>query len=496
MCTKMYAGFSRDIWRVILNFLDEKYWINLKCLNKKFKNLFNSNIFIKNLPITKIFARNHVESLHFYLKNGFVRNIGSGLQLACRRNHIEVVKLLFLSRFKFDIDNLNNSMYAACISGNREIIDIIIQRGENEKLNTILPNKGRAWDSGLRGACCKGSVEIVKLMIDMGATRFESGLYIASEYNNMQIIELILDKIKEHNNTLSYFNAILMGACQGGHPDLIEYAISKGADKMNHGLSEACHNGNINIIELLIKNGANNWNYGLDSACMSGNREAIDLMIEKGATHFNNGLINACCFGHLEIAEYMIDKGANAWNSALEDICEFDGIVKITYRMNDDNYLIKITCGGKIYEIIKLLIKKGATNFNVALIYASKHNHLDIVKDLIEKGATSLDDALEVACSIKLIKLLIEKGARDVNRCLIKACRRGRQSVIEYLIKKGANDFNNGLIEACISKSLQIVQLMVGKGANNLTEALRIYKGNRREIPNFLILKGATLQDN
>ncbi len=52
------------------------------------------------------------------------------------------------------------------------------------------------------------------------------------------------------------------------------------------------------------------WNDGLYYACEGGHMDIVELMIERGATNWNDGLHNACCGGHIDIAKLMIEKGA------------------------------------------------------------------------------------------------------------------------------------------------------------------------------------------
>ena len=56
-------------------------------------------------------------------------------------------------------------------------------------------------------------------------------------------------------------------ACEGGHMDIVQLMIQKGADDWNGGLWKACYGGHMDIIQLMIQKGAYNWNGGLWKAC-------------------------------------------------------------------------------------------------------------------------------------------------------------------------------------------------------------------------------------
>ena len=72
-------------------------------------------------------------------------------------------------------------------------------------------------------------------------------------------------------------------ACLGGHRDLVDVMIEKGAHEWNWGLNRALFGGHRDLVDLMIIKGANDWNRGLSGACEGGHRDLVDLMILKGA---------------------------------------------------------------------------------------------------------------------------------------------------------------------------------------------------------------------
>ena len=61
----------------------------------------------------------------------------------------------------------------------------------------------------------------------------------------------------------------------------------------------------------------------------------------------------------MELVKLMIEKGANDWNNGLE-----------------------YACIGGYKEIMKLMIEKGANNLQEGLEIANKYNHLEIINYL------------------------------------------------------------------------------------------------------------------
>jgi len=86
-------------------------------------------------------------------------------------------------------------------------------------------------------------------------------------------------------------------------------------------------------INYFIKKGANNWNYILSVACQGGHLDLVNMMIQKGA-NVNWGLAGACKGGHLDLVNMMIQKGANPMSEYKIPfkIPKDDQIIKIIYN--------------------------------------------------------------------------------------------------------------------------------------------------------------------
>ena len=66
-----------------------------------------------------------------------------------------------------------------------------------------------------------------------------------------------------------------------------------------------------------------------------------------------------------------------------------------------------------------------------------------------------------------IVKLMIEKGANDWNDGMYSACQRGHMEVVKYMIEKGAKSWNDGIYGACLGGHGEIVKLMIEKGATH-----------------------------
>lgn len=91
------------------------------------------------------------------------------------------VDLFRLALDKGDRDwGLSEFLFAACLGGNQEMVNLVIQHGGND------------WNLGLEGACAGGQREIAEQMIRLGATNFDNGLRAACEEGHLQTAEWMI----------------------------------------------------------------------------------------------------------------------------------------------------------------------------------------------------------------------------------------------------------------------------------------------------------------
>ena len=147
---------------------------------------------------------------------------------------------------------------------------------------------------------------IIPLLQPDGVTDFDIGFYN---------LFYLIDKVKNYNECLK-------GACQGGHLDIVNYMIEKGAYHLEYGLYDACYGGHLDLAKHVITKGATYLSMGLEGACKGGHLNIAKYMIEKGAKSRNLALYSACEGGQLDLAKYMIENGATEWNWGLEGACK------------------------------------------------------------------------------------------------------------------------------------------------------------------------------
>jgi hypothetical protein len=178
-----------------------------------------------------------------------------------------------------------------------------------------------------------------------------------------------------------------------------------------------------------------------EAACLAGNTNKVLRCLQFGTPDVNVGMKLACRGGHLELVKLLIDRGANEFQHGLACACRGVGNL----------------------QVVKLMLEKmsGAplevwwhrTYFDIAMEEASRQGHLEIVQllfgmDLHSKGR---DDF----------------GHTCLDACLFRACRKGHVHVARLLISYGATAFQCAFDHAFISGRLGTLQLMIDKGVKN-----------------------------
>ena len=173
-------------------------------------------------------------------------------------------------------------------------------------------------------------------------------------------------------------SATLKKVCQeGDRLSLVRSSFNN--DWLRGGFISACYGGHREIVELLVQKGANFWGGGFIGACKGGHRELVELMIKKGGLHPHRGLYSACHGGHWELVRFLIQKGREQWLWSI-----FSG-----YWGEDDwDEGLYGACRGGHRDLAELMIENGADCWNWGLQGACDRGHKILVNLMIEKGAT------------------------------------------------------------------------------------------------------------
>ncbi|XP_039262547.2 ankyrin repeat domain-containing protein 17-like [Styela clava] len=240
-------------------------------------------------------------------------------------------------------------------------------------------------------------------------------------------IEMDIDCYTESNN-----DTPLTLACAGGHRELVQLLISRGANlehRDKKGFSPlilAATAGHVGVVSTLL-----DANADIESQCIRTKDTPLSL---------------ACSGGRLEVVELLLERGAN-----------------IEHRNVSDYTPLSLAASGGYVRIIELLLNAGAeinsrtgSKLGISpLMLAAMNGHTDAVLLLLDMGAdinaqieTNRNTALTLACfqgRHEVVSLLVDRRANVEHRAktgltpLMEAASGGYAEVGRVLLQKGAD---------------------------------------------------------
>jgi len=114
----------------------------------------------------------------------------------------------------------------ACQSGNKKVIQFILN-----KINDLNNhNKNMCYEYGLKGASFGGHLDVVKSMINYGATNYDSAYLASTSNNNLEVckyIESLKNKSILSKLSKDIFYKSFLIACDHGNLEMVKYFITK-----------------------------------------------------------------------------------------------------------------------------------------------------------------------------------------------------------------------------------------------------------------------------
>lgn len=305
-------------------------------------------------------------------------------------------------------------------------------------------------------------------------------LHCAAQGGHKEVAEFLIAKGADINSKSKYDQTPLSYAIWSQNKDLIKLLVSSGADvnlvseKSPPLLHYAVFIGNMEIAKLLVDNGAkldakdqDGWT-AIRHAASEGNRELVEFFASK-STEVST-LHIAACVGDLAGAKRLVEEGTDV------DIKDEFGWTPLYWAASTGQM-----------EVAEFLIAKGANvqaktnNEETPLHQASKSGVEKLVELLISKNAdvnakdksgnTPLHNATSSGNRV-IVELLIAKGA-DINAQVFSqtplhwAVSRGHKDIVELLIEKGAD------VDAKNSKGKTALQLAENQKHTEIAELLR-----------------------
>lgn len=270
--------------------------------------------------------------------------------------------------------------------------------------------------------------------------------------------------------------------------NILEVLLYQTARYDTSALYVACSGGDIDLVDIVSRKRINStiptrdpqnvdseWDVGMFGACKGGHVPIVKTMIKNGATQFVHGLQIACESGHFDVVELLS--------------------LKVRSDINWHTLLIG-GCTGNNLDIIKLIIKRGGTDYDYAFNHACRVSNLDVIEFLINKGAKQIDIGLYAVCRhlrqdvIKFLLTKVNPATIHWDRALRDICRYGNVETAKLIVDAGNSyncghpinqigtstrcsygclhsiNWNYGLDEACENGNIAMIKYMIANGAN------------------------------
>ncbi|KAL1505978.1 hypothetical protein ABEB36_005419 [Hypothenemus hampei] len=302
------------------------------------------------------------------------------------------------------------------------------------------------------------------------------------------------------SETESNHDTALTLACAGGHEELVELLISRGADIEHRDkkgftpLILAATAGHEKVVEILLNHNADieaqserTKDTPLSLACSGGRYEVVELLLNRNANKEHRNVSDytplslAASGGYVNIIKLLLSHGAEI-NSRTGSklgisplmLAAMNGhvaAVKLLLDMGSDinaqietnrNTALTLACFQGRHEVVHLLLERKANVEHRAktgltpLMEAASGGYVEVGRVLLDKGAdvnatpvpSSRDTALTIAADkghVKFVELLLDRGAqvevknKKGNSPLWLAANGGHLPVIEMLYAHNAD---------------------------------------------------------
>lgn len=259
-------------------------------------------------------------------------------------------------------------------------------------------------------------------------------------------------------------------ACKDADLYTVNEMIKKKITNWNAAFKVACEKGHIDVMKLILDQ-VIDFSSMLRLACENGHKEIVQIIIDRRTDvanvkkWLNKGLYGACLGGHEELVNLMIRYGANDWQSGLFAAC-YGGHLEIVNLMiwcGADNWCYGFSgaCAGGHRELINLMFNKGARyhqkydddveHWNQGLVMACENGHTDIVKSLVTYCICILYPKL-FDWSPDLTSTCQDANIKKIKEIIVKRDDRNYETFWRALI--------SGLEKSCLAGHIEIADFL------------------------------------
>ncbi|KAL4792826.1 ankyrin repeat-containing domain protein [Aspergillus venezuelensis] len=375
-------------------------------------------------------------------------------------------------------------------AGQYEASELLIDHGA--KVNAA----SKRFGTPLLVAALKGHLKLVKLLLENGAD--------ANQLSGKRSMVQRQNSSPEEGYLSDYTGTALWAAALMGHLDIVKLLLDHGATDVDFALMSASRGGQLDVMRFLIEETNANRNAGDDgtfygtavqAASLGGHIEALELLVNAGFHdseeygYFESGLVAAACNGHDKIVQFHLDRGSyryhdSSYMKALETAC-ITGNLQIATALaplvedinatplHSRNRVLQTAFEDGYPEIVLVLLhNKASFQEDNMLPRAARRGYVRVVEFLLEKGI-DIDKGsplLEAASAghEEVVTLLVANGADvDQGYPLAAAARSGHDQIVKDLVEAGADVNGDCPLHAAIRHDhVRIAVYLIEKGAN------------------------------
>jgi hypothetical protein len=289
-------------------------------------------------------------------------------------------------------------------------LECLAMTGAKPLIDSYIETHAISADSLLYGAVIGGHWDLVEDALHRGADNLAMGLELAITYHQSHIATRLLEMIAErmaHPDESLPLGRLLKLTLSNGEWNVLSLLTQRFADQIAQLIDEPTN-------EVM-------WDDFLSYGVQYGYNDLITLAIDHGATNWNLGLIESAKVNDIALADYFIKQGATRLEAALTEACHHGHGPMVTY----------------------LRLLDPSLDTDAGLLAAIQADHWNLIEELLTE--TSTDEAIETACNtghLDILDLVVEKLAptpRQLQPALIKAITYQHTHLVTYLLHRGVN---------------------------------------------------------
>jgi len=437
------------------------------------KFLTKSDLGLTNKPEDKTWKENYYQKAHYRADKLLIEGAETG--------NMNLVQ----TGLYFGAKMYNKAIRAAVGGGYLEIVKMMLDQGANlyipdiieiaafyghKEILQMLQVREPHWhNSAMVSAARGGHIEIVKTMLDLGATNYNEAMTWAAytKGGHREIVEMMLVLMNNDTTKPRSYDQALVYAAGGGHREIVQMILNYGGEGLRiydykRAMFLAAKEGHLGIMEMMLKKGANTsavneYNEAMLEAAKNGHQDVVERLLTLGANNYGWAMIEAAGGGHRKIVQIMINLGG-------------ENITIYYYNMA----MIRAGEGGHM-EIVQWMLSRGANDYNSTMIRAAYGDHKKIIERMlslmtINKIKPDYNNTMWVAAGRghkNIVQMMLNHGANNYDDAMRAAAQDGHHEIVEKMLDLGANNYNSAMRDAALGDHRGIVQMMLDLGADD-----------------------------